>query len=390
MAGFSGSYGAPTLLRAAGGGALPGDVTQRIRSVQIERALEHVPMIYAVALFNITLILVLCFHKGLAVSSYAWMGVVAIAAFLRMIQWIWRAHSAQPMRNPEKTLRGLTLVSVGGISGLSAWSVYALTTPTFADMILIPVSLVFGSTCIAHCLAPIRRTAIGVLIAGIMPAALYLLLFGDFEGAILGASMISIAVLMIIFLMESYQRIVDGIVMAEEIRRLAHTDALTSLANRRAIMDALDEADAEARDGTGYAIAILDLNGFKQINDTLGHHVGDTLLQRVAHRLRDAAQPGELVGRLGGDEFLILMNAVTDEGVASARTTAFLAALSRPAEVDGHRIPVTGSIGHALSGRDGESADAVMMIADKALYALKRGQEGRSSGINDRRRSHAA
>ncbi|MEO1170200.1 MAG: diguanylate cyclase [Pseudomonadota bacterium] len=369
---------------------MPDDVRRRIRSVQIERALEHVPMIYAVALFNITLIMVLCFHKGLPVSSYAWMGVVAILAFLRMVQWIRRARSPDPAGDPEKMLRGLTIVAVGGVAGLSAWSVYALTTPTFADMILIPVSLVFGSTCIAHCLAPIKRTAIGVLMAGVMPAAVYLLFFGDFEGAFLGASMISIAMLMIIFLMESYQRIMDGIVMEEEIRRLAHTDALTGLANRRAIMDALDDADAETRGGPGYAVAILDLNEFKQINDTLGHHIGDMLLRRVAHRLRDAAQPGELVGRLGGDEFLILMNAVTDEGVASARATAFLAALSQPAAVDGRRIPVSGSIGHALSGRDGASADAVMMIADKALYALKNGRKGRSSGMADRRRSNAA
>ncbi|MGP1282281.1 MAG: diguanylate cyclase domain-containing protein [Parasphingopyxis sp.] len=368
----AGIWSAPESRATGDGRPLPEEARARIVAVQAERALEHVPMIYAVALFNIALIIVLCFYKELPVSSYAWMGVVAIAAFLRMIQWIRRARSPDRARDPEKTLRGLMIVSTGLITGLSAWSVYALTTPTFADMILIPVSLVFGSTCIAHCLAPIRRAAIGVLIIGVMPAATYLLLFGDFEGAVLGASMISIAILMIVFLMESYQRIVDGIVMQEEIRRLANTDALTGLANRRAIMDALDAADAGSAEGPGYAIAILDLDGFKQINDTLGHHVGDTLLRIVADRLGEAARPGELVGRLGGDEFFVLMPLVTDECAASARTTAFLAALSQPASVDGHRIPVSGSIGHALSGRDGANADAVMMVADKALYALKR------------------
>ncbi|QLC25459.1 diguanylate cyclase [Parasphingopyxis algicola] len=386
----AGIWGAPES-RATGDDRLSADeVRARIEVVQAERALEHVPMIYAVALFNIMLIMVLCFHKEVPVSNYGWMGVVAILSALRMIQWIRRARLPDRARDPRKTLRSLTIVSIGMISGLSAWSVYALTSPTFADMILIPVSLVFGSTCIAHCLAPIRRAAIGALIIGVMPAATYLLLFGDFEGAILGASMISIAILMIVFLMESYQRIVDGIILEEKILRLANTDPLTGLANRRAIMDALDAADAASAEGVGYAIAILDLNGFKRINDTLGHHVGDTLLQIVADRLREAAEPGELVGRLGGDEFLVLMPAVTDEVAASARTSAFLLALSQPARVEGHRIPVSGSIGHALSGCDGVNADAVMMVADRALYALKRGDQGPSDTAAVAARQNAA
>lgn len=349
--------------------SMPDDVQQRLTSVQVERALEHVPMIYAVALFNITLIMVMCFHMDLPFSSYVWMGVVAILAFCRMILWIRRSRAPQQLNNPRQMLRNLAWISLGLISGLSAWSVYALTTDIFGDMILIPVSLVFGSTCIAHCLAPIRKVAISVLGVGVVPAALFMMLWGDFESIILGASMLSIALLMTIFLSESYQRIVDGIVMEEKIRALANTDPLTGLANRRAIMDALDRVDEEQ---SAYAVAMLDLDGFKQINDSLGHHIGDALLQTVADRLTKAALPAEYVGRMGGDEFIILMPDAASPGAAAARTTALLGALCTPAHIGGEHLTLAGSMGYALYPKDGSDSEAVLIAADDALYEAKR------------------
>ncbi len=365
-------------------GSMPDDVKQRLTSVQVERALEHVPMIYAVALFNITLIMVLCFHMGLPASSYSWMGVVAIISFIRMILWIRKARSPKKLRNPHQLLRNLSRVSLGMICGLSAWSVYALTTDIFGDMILIPVSLVFGSTCIAHCLAPIRKVAISVLIIGVVPAAAFMMLWGDFESIILGASMLSIALLMTIFLSESYQRIVDGIVMEEQIRTLANTDPLTGLANRRAIMDALNRADAEK---ASYAIAMLDLDGFKQINDSLGHHIGDALLQTVAARLTKAALPAEYVGRMGGDEFIILMPGATGSGEAAARTTALLGALCTPAHIEGERLTLAGSIGYALYPKHGLDSEAVLIAADDALYEAKRMRNNSDCGADEAQRN---
>jgi diguanylate cyclase (GGDEF)-like protein len=363
------SFLAPLFRRDPKTESTPESVRRRIQAVQVERALEHVPMIYAVACFNITLIMVLCFHKGLPLANYGWMGVVGILSFARMVMWIHRGRSPDPGRDPQRMLRILTVISLGLISGLSAWSVFALTTEAFANVLLIPVSLVFGSTCIAHCLAPIRRAAIGVLGVGVLPAALFMLLWGNFETAILGASMASIALLMTIFISESYQRIVDGIVMEDRIRTLAHTDPLTGLANRRAIMDALDEAD---REEAAYAVAMLDLDGFKQINDTHGHHVGDALLQTVAERLESAALPSEHVGRMGGDEFVILMPGVARRETAAARVTALLGALCRPADITDGQVPVAGSMGYALHPEDGADSDAILVTADRALYAAKR------------------
>lgn len=372
---------------------LASGLTSRIQAVQVGRALSHLPMIYAVAIFNIVLIMVLCFHNGLPGASYGWMGVVAFFSALRMAQWIGRARSTAPIRDPQRMLRNLTIISIGLISGLSAWSVYALSTDLFADMLLIPVSLVFGSTCIAHCLAPIKRAALGVLLVGVVPAASVMLVWGDFNSRVLGASMLTITMLMVIFIIESYERITNGIVLEEKIRSLANSDALTGIANRRAIMAALADADERrGEDDSAYAIALLDLDAFKQVNDSFGHHIGDALLQVVAERLLSVALPSELVGRLGGDEFFVLMRGVADQGAASARTTAFLAALCRPAEIDGNRIPVSGSMGFALHPREGRSSGEVMMAADKALYSVKhsRRRTDASERGADMRAFHAA
>ncbi len=180
--------------------------------------------------------------------------------------------------------------------------------------------------------------------------------------------MLTISVLMTVFIVESYNRIIAGIVMEEEIRRMAHSDALTGLANRRAMIERLEAADADA---AAYALAIVDLDGFKQVNDGLGHHVGDELLKAVATRLRTAALETEYVARMGGDEFLVLMPGVADTAQADGRVHAFRAALCRPAALGDRLVPLSGSVGYALRYRDGATSEALLIAADLALYAAK-------------------
>ena len=339
-----------------------------MHALQVERALAHVPMLYAVGIFNLLLVAILCAHQGLSPLSYGWMGVAALAAVARMCKWIRRSRSSRAIENPERMLRNMTFVSIGTIGGLSAWTVYAQLTGLIENLAVIPISLVFGSTCIAHCLAPIKKAAVGSLLVGVVPPALVMLLTGPFQTSILGASMLTISVLMTVFIVESYNRIIAGIVMEEEIRRMAHSDALTGLANRRAMIERLEAADA---DRAAYALAIVDLDGFKQVNDGLGHHVGDELLKAIATRLRAAALETEYVARMGGDEFLILMPGVADAAQADGRVHAFRASLCRPASIGERLVPLSGSVGYALRYRDGPASEELLVAADLALYAAK-------------------
>lgn len=157
-----------------------------------------------------------------------------------------------------------------------------------------------------------------------------------------------------------------------QLRRLAEIDALTGLPNRR-VMDAhLDDAIERAeRDGVRFGIGFVDLNDFKPVNDRLGHGAGDALLIEVAHRLRDAVRPQDLVGRIGGDEFLIVLNAIDDRAEATAIGARLRATLAGIAAVDGTVLPISASVGVALFPDDADDARALVRAADLAMYEAK-------------------
>ncbi len=155
------------------------------------------------------------------------------------------------------------------------------------------------------------------------------------------------------------------------ISYLAHYDALTDLANRSLFNDMLAHAlRRKARDDR-IALLYLDIDHFKAINDTLGHPVGDRLLQTVARRLEDVCRDCDVVGRLGGDEFAILLSDnVTDDRLA-ALANDIIAALNLPIYLDGQQLLVSTSIGIAAFDEGDCDADELMQRADLALYAAK-------------------
>lgn len=154
----------------------------------------------------------------------------------------------------------------------------------------------------------------------------------------------------------------------EQLHRLAHTDRLTGLSNRGCIMDWLDEAVA-APDAVGrVAVIFVDLDRFKELNDTFGHHLGDTILAEIARRLKEVAQGRAQIGRLGGDEFLV----VSEDGEVSARSIAeaITTSLESPIGVHGHAYRVCASLGIAVL-QPGERAADLVKAADRVMYDAK-------------------
>jgi len=172
--------------------------------------------------------------------------------------------------------------------------------------------------------------------------------------------------------------------LEEELRHCARHDALTGLPNRTVLHERLREALGVGRDDAGVddagveptlALLLLDLDGFKEVNDTLGHAHGDALLQQVAARLTQAVRPVDMVARLGGDEFALVVpvaNAVGAEAVA----TALGIALEAPFLVEGHTLHLGASIGIALGPAHGRDGATLLRHADVAMYAAKRGGGG--------------
>jgi two-component system, cell cycle response regulator len=191
-------------------------------------------------------------------------------------------------------------------------------------------------------------------------------------------------------LMEAKMRIRNMLevrLLYKQLEQYSHTlaslalhDALTGLPNRRLLMDRLSSAISHARRNRGaMAVMYLDLDGFKQINDTLGHDAGDTLLGMVAARLVAAVRQEDTVARLGGDEFVIALAELSHANAVAKLAAKVIQAVSQPYTIQGRKVNMTASVGVSTYPTHGEEVETLMKNADQALY------EAKSAGKNDYR-----
>jgi diguanylate cyclase (GGDEF)-like protein len=175
----------------------------------------------------------------------------------------------------------------------------------------------------------------------------------------------------------TYEDITERRLAEAQIAHMAHHDALSGLPNRILFRDRLEHEMRRLESQGGWlAVLCLDLDNFKNVNDTLGHPAGDLLLQVVAQRLRGCVRDGEMVARLSGDEFAVLQPTPDQPMAAQALAERLVRALSAPYDIDGHRVVISTSVGAALAPADGHDADDLLKKADVALYRAK--ADGRS------------
>jgi len=170
----------------------------------------------------------------------------------------------------------------------------------------------------------------------------------------------------------TYEDITERRQAESRIAYMAHHDALTDLANRVLFRQQMETALQEtARERLKMAVLCLDLDRFKDVNDSLGHETGDSLLKLVADRLRNCIRQQDVVARLGGDEFAILQLAIDDQQDCAALAARIVEAISMPYDLDGQEIVIGTSIGIAIAGEDNLSPDQLLKQADLALYRAK-------------------
>jgi len=158
----------------------------------------------------------------------------------------------------------------------------------------------------------------------------------------------------------------------EKIAHLAHYDYLTGLPNRALFVDNLEHSISLAKRNT-YKVAVLflDLDGFKKINDTMGHDAGDLLLRGVSRRLKETIRSSDTAARVGGDEFILVLNEIGADENAALMANKIIAALSEPFELKGQQCHVGGSIGISIFPDDSADPEALIKQADDAMYLAK-------------------
>lgn len=172
------------------------------------------------------------------------------------------------------------------------------------------------------------------------------------------------------------QKLSDSKAQEERARYLAYHDITTGLANRALLNERLDHALIQAeRHNWSLAIMYMDLDKFKSINDTYGHHVGDKVLQLVGERLQACVRAEDTISRIGGDEFLCLLIEVKDDSDVAKVAELMFRNISATCEINHIKLVIKPSIGIAMYPRDGVTAEVLLKNADAAMYKAKQGKD---------------
>ena len=305
--------------------------------------------------------------------------LLVLSAFARVTIAVWLSRDAE--RRDARTLE--VVYEIGAftyafLSGLVAALTVYYATAAPIETLMVAYALVYGVGITARN-AGRPVIAIGQLVLSVVPIVVVSVIVGGVVFYVLAGTMVFVLFGVMSITFNVFRILREQIIaadasaqMADKMRELARTDVVTGLTNRAGLNNDAVEMLMRLPAAKKLAMFWIDLDRFKEINDTLGHPVGDKVLAEVANRLRAAAPKDATIARFGGDEFIILAE-VGNRGESERMAQALVDEISRPARVDGHRIDTAASMGVALLPDDGPDMEALMQGADLALYHAKVG-----------------
>ena len=296
--------------------------------------------------------------------------------------WLWRSRRktpeiAIPIEHIRKSLRG-NIISAGILSILFAIMTANLLWALPPDRHqFVPIFLILNVITCAYCLACLPAAACSVIISGALLICATTVTTGGAMLTGMGANIAIVLLFVMYMVSQQYQQLRRIVKSRSEIfaqqahaYELAHHDQLTSLPNRRALIEKLYKLQSERWDQP-IAMAMIDLNGFKPVNDTYGHAAGDKLLITIGQRLKNILGKDGYIARLGGDEFAILFEKPKDIDWMFKRAEQVMFAINRPQMIEENELRVTAGIGIASKAKMPEDPLELLKHADIALYEAK-------------------
>jgi diguanylate cyclase (GGDEF)-like protein len=339
-----------------------------VARLQFDRLLALVPLLY-ISISIIVLASAIAERGDFPVVYQLVMpGILLIASIGRLLVWTRRRGQPVLLEVVDKQLRitfciTVVLSLVGGL-----WSVLAFGETHESRRVMAAVFVAFAGLASANCLASLPRAAIAALVLNLAPVSVAMLISDDLGEKALGVCVIVVGMLQLRLVVTQFQTMVQALALQRDMRELADTDPLTSLKNRRALDRRLHEAIAAHQD---FSIALLDLDGFKKVNDRHGHALGDALLIQVAERLMAQAGKLDMIARLGGDEFALFMPGTRSDTVLNDAMLGLISLLGLPYICDETWLHVSASVGVARAGKDGATAEDLLKVADRSVYLAK-------------------
>lgn len=291
----------------------------------------------------------------------------------RMIVWRQRRNDDPDSASIKRRIRATIAVAWAISCMFAIYGVLILLMAPSGEHVFALLLICLASIAGGHCLAVLPSAAFPAVIAGPFSAGVLLLASGDRMMMAVGADMILTCFILLAMVFVQFREFAGQLAIQAHEKQLAQSDALTDLPNRRAFMTHLQDKVAYEGVDERFALLMLDLNGFKPINDNYGHGIGDQVLIELAHRLRRLGPSEAFPARLGGDEFAIIAPGVGDAVEAQIYARSVLALFDRPFVIEGVTVSLSTAIGIALYPDHGADEISLIANADLALYRGKRG-----------------
>jgi len=304
---------------------------------------------------------------------------------LRMLVWLRARRVVLDDRQAVRRLKGVVKLGLGiGVLFLGWYFALFEATQSLGGRMLVLLSIALMTSSCMACLLHLRAASRMLAFTLMCPAAVYMLFDPNLYVVIVGVSMLLVVMAMIVITTITARDFEKMVRLSHENTRLANLDSLTGLPNRRRFFECVEtELIARRHDRRPFALGVLDVDGFKSVNDVFGHVTGDQLLVQVGHRMQRVVGDGVMIARLGGDEFGILVLDARDEAALLACGQRICAEINQPITLRDAVVNVSASMGFAVFPVVGDHSELLYERADYALYHAKDKKRGQPVIFSD-------